>query len=311
MTQYIESVNYRYLGVSIVFLIFAYGFLLNTKNKIIKNNIKNNNMFIKTITPDGEIYMDIGVFEMHIKRLRDNLVDLYKNMDVENCGILKSHLDNISQNTKKFINENSGNFDTSFCNTENKLFDDTLLQEYTLLKTKLSSNTERDDTELENNIKYKIIEILLDMNIIIFLNRSSMCKKGSMNLSAIDQIITELYNKHCKEPFIVDSHKFLTYSDSKINTMLGIPSEQISRCVLSEQLSDTTSMPMRESYKKTDNVKSKIEQSQDKPIDQCDKIQLGKGLTYDSNNSLRWIHKIDHGNSDFLYDTNGRTSLLT
>ena len=67
-----------------------------------------------------------------------------------------------------------------------------------LLKNKLSIKTERDDVESSpEKLRYDLLNLIIDIDIILFLIKSSLCKTGSLNLSLLDQVIIELYRTHC------------------------------------------------------------------------------------------------------------------
>lgn len=203
--QPIEFINYSYLGAAIVLLIVCYYFLQSTKEKLHKKNLEKDDIQRKSIkvqTNKGEIAMDPNVFEMHMKRMKDNIIELNKNFSAKDCGNIKKYLERTKLNTKSYINANNVNSD--FCDIKSKfgMIDDYILQERDLLKNKLASKTESDSAadNSSDKMRYSILEILIDIDIILFLVRSSLCKKGKLDLTAIDSLILELYRTNCEDP---------------------------------------------------------------------------------------------------------------
>ena len=138
----IEPVNYKYFGVSIIFLILTYYYLVNTQNIIHNNNNNNKHVIIKT--KDGEIGMNPNIFEMHMQRLKNNILYIHKNFNPNKCSIIKKHLANVKIHTKRYIELNKENIDSEFCDLKSrfKLIDDNMLKEREMLKNKLSKKIE-------------------------------------------------------------------------------------------------------------------------------------------------------------------------
>ena len=100
--QPIEFINYSYLGAAIVLLIICYYFLQSTKEKLHKKNLEKDDIQRKSIkvqTNKGEIAMDPNVFEMHMKRMKDNIIELNKNFSAKDCGNIKKYLERTKLNT--------------------------------------------------------------------------------------------------------------------------------------------------------------------------------------------------------------------
>ena len=198
----IDPVNYSYLTVSIIVLIICYYFLQSTQSKLHEKIVIDNDNQKKTIkvqTANGEIYMDPNIFEMHMTRMKNNIIELQKNLSYKDCNELKQYVDNIKKNTNSYIDINT-NSSSDFCDIHSRtdLIDDYILQERDILKKKLESNAETTlDNTSPDNIKHSILELVVDIDIILLLVRSSLCKNGKLDLSSIDNLILELYNKKC------------------------------------------------------------------------------------------------------------------
>jgi hypothetical protein len=203
-TKSVEPINYYYLATSVVLLIICYYFLCSTENKLRIKKIEKDNIESKSIkvrTSKGEILMDPNIFEMHIKRMRGNIFELNKKFTSADCANIKRYIDNTKSNITSYININTDDIDPSFCdsNSNMRLIDDNAVRELELLKHKLTKAAETDSGEdLSNDkMRYSMLEILIDMDIILFLVRSSMCKNGVLDISAIDGLIMELYRNNC------------------------------------------------------------------------------------------------------------------
>jgi hypothetical protein len=199
----IESVNYKYLGITIIFLIFTIFYLQNIKKGIQRKAIETSyNSTIKVLTQKGEIYMDPNIFEMYLTRLKNNIISLHQKFDKSNCQHLKQYLNKSKINTKQYIDINTKNVNPLFydMNNQNNIFNNGILQEKELLKNKLANKTEgdnNDESDESDKLRYQLLELITDIDLILLLIRLSMCKKGAIDLSCLDQIILELYRTQC------------------------------------------------------------------------------------------------------------------
>ena len=377
----IDEVNYKYLGVAIIFLIITYYYLNETKHTIHKKEIDNSHKnAIKIATSKGEILMDPNIFEIHMTRLKDNIITLNKNFTPKDCPKLKKHLDKAKVNTRAYINMNTNNINSSFCdiNYENGILYDSILQERELLKNKLSNKTEKDDNDEtidSDNMRYTLLELVIDIDIILFLIRSSLCKKGSLDLSCLDSAILELYRNNClneipefspqskytkesfqgcetelcginnpspyyavsnrdKVSYEINSKEFNSpykaklfpdeinsifeetdYYKPHVNTLLGLQPKHISRCVPSQDIDDTNTMPVKKSFEQKRINYNATDSSQSKAKEfECNKFKLGKQLNYSDyyHNGLEWFTKQNNSNLDSRQhvDTSSRSCLL-
>jgi hypothetical protein len=213
----VETINFNYLGLAIVFLITTYYWLEHTKQTITKKEkriAKNGNTgsHIMVTTKKGDIEMDTNVFEHHMRRMKDNIVQLNQKFTQKECSELKKYLENAKIKTKNYIDLNKvNNSSNDFCNLDSryKLVNSYILQEREMLRLKLEtgkSKTILDTDDIDaDEIRYSILELLIDIDIIIFLMRSSLCKKGRFDMTSLDQVIIELYNSNCTDGKLADS----------------------------------------------------------------------------------------------------------
>jgi hypothetical protein len=208
----VETINFTYLGLAIVFLIITYYWLEQTKQKITqkeKRVAKNGNTgkHILVKTEKGDIEMDTNVFEHHMSRMKDNIVQLNQKFTDKECSDLKEYLDNAKSNTQSYIdlNKNDKKEPNDFCSLDARygLVDDYMLQERDGLRRKMDLGQSKtimdngDDDIDADEIRYSMLELLIDIDIILFLMRSSMCKQGRFDMTSLDQVILELYNSNC------------------------------------------------------------------------------------------------------------------
>ena len=332
----IESIDYKYLGVATVFLLLAFFYLTNTKDGIKQHvNNKTYNSSVKVLTSKGEIYMDPNIFEKHMERIKENIINIHQNFDKRDCPKLKKYLTNAKIHTESYIQINKNNINTDFCNADNKLdlFNDNILKERALLKKKLDVKTKLDDNDddvISDKMKYNLLELMIDIDIILFLVKSSICKKGTLDLSSFDQVILEMYRNNCKndektEPFNCSDNvcslntptpcydENNPYHDISVNERLELGSQHFNKCDFSQTINDTEITPLKETFKQKpiNNYQTDLSQSLEKPFS-CNEIRLGKQLkhSYTGLGGLEWYRANDKRTKAGLkIDTSGRTSL--
>ena len=251
----VEPVNYKYFGISILFLILTYWYMVDTKHDIYKKEVQNSNG-IKAYAKNGEVVIDPNIFEMHMTRIKDNLGIIHKKFDPKKCDVIKQHLDSVKVQTGRYINLNKDNIDSDFCDLESrfKLVNDNMLQEREMLKNKIALKTELeqiDDNDIDK-IRYAVLELLIDMDIILFLIRSSICKKGNIDLSTIDQIILEIYRNNCVDEPDNEPDSYNTNQSYKPNPHIIFDDnsiEQIRKVINSQDDTDTDVFSLKESFK--------------------------------------------------------------
>jgi len=187
-----ENINYLYLGYSILFLIGTFYYLEYTKKDIVKTKYLQNN---KTLCCEDDIYTNDDLFELHLKKIKDKLMKLSKYYDKNNCECLKVHIKNADKSLKKYINLNRLDINDGIYNPSFSLNQE-IIKERKILKNKLDSKQTRSD---KDDAQDEMIKLLLNIDIILLLSKSSVCKKGKLDLSSLNAIITELsHNKRFK-----------------------------------------------------------------------------------------------------------------
>jgi hypothetical protein len=265
----VETINYNYLGLSIVFLILTYYWLEHTKKAITRKEeqvTKNGNTgnHIMVTTKKGDIEMDTNVFEHHMRRMKDNIIQLNQKFTDDECSKLKEYLDNAKINTKSYINLNNAktNNSSDFCNLDLRydLVDNNILQEREILRQKLETgkhktildNDDNDDNdEIDvDEIQYSILELLIDIDIILFLMRSSMCNKGRFDITSLDSVVLELYNSNCSADVNL-SQTIDMATDSYVKPLVSLlytDSSSKGRAVLSQDVDSSNQSRLRDTF---------------------------------------------------------------
>lgn len=196
-----ENINYTYLCVATILLIISY-YLLHTLKKEHKEKEKRESSSKNTIlvqTSKGEIKMDANIFEIHMNRMKGNIISLSENMSGSKCSVIKKYLETTKQNTKSFIELNHNNKDFCKMDIQYKMVNPQILKERELLRKKMLKETvlETDESKEADKMRYSILELLIDIDIILFLVRASLCKTGKVDLSVMDSFLIELYRINC------------------------------------------------------------------------------------------------------------------
>lgn len=221
-----KSLNYSYLGVTIILLMICYYFLYSTKKGIYHKKLSDdiiNRKIITVKTSNGDIMMDPNIFEMHMKRFKDNITELNDKTSNETCESLRHIIKDTNNNMKSYIQLNTEHL-ADFCSENTNLIDESILKERDALKAKILKTARMENNiNEEDKTRLLLLETILDMDIIIFLIKSSLCKKGKLDLSAIDMLILELYRNKCingnKPPDIFEPKKLTVKSfDIPVNT---------------------------------------------------------------------------------------------
>lgn len=246
-TKELEPINYYYLATSVIVLIICYYYLWDTGNKLRIKKIERDKIESKTIkvkTLKGDVMMDPNIFEMHIRRMRRNILELNKKFTKTECDDIRMYINNTKSNINSYININTNSIDSNVCKTNSniRVIDDNILQELELLKNKLTKSTETDSGEDLSNerVRYSMLELLLDLDIILFLVRSSMCKNGVLDLSAIDSLIMELYRNNCMNYSSKIDTKFNKEPSINMNLVVDNNSNNSKKIINSEANRHTT-----------------------------------------------------------------------
>jgi hypothetical protein len=320
----IENVNYKYFGMAVVFLILTYYYLNNIKSEIYMKKINENSEDkIYITTNGGKVAMDNNVFENHMNRIKKNITNLQHNFSEKNCTVMKKHIDSAKNQTKRYIDLNKDNIDSDFCNLDSKLkmIDDNILKERELLKNKMIGNrkTELDDEETDevDNIRYSILELLIDIDIIMFLVRSSVCKKGEIDLSALDNIILELYEKNCtNKPINTNKEGFTdNFTQETFNAALNIlsdtPADKISNSILSQDITDSEIILKREMFNQSINnqVDTKLTHGSNEEFTDDNQINENIYKIFNNVNVVKWRQNYDIKELG-IHDNQSRSSLM-
>jgi hypothetical protein len=310
--------------MAIVFLILTYYYLNNTKSEIYMKKINENSKDkIYIMTSKGKVAMDNNVFEKHMIRIKKNITNLQHNFNDKNCNEMKKHIDIAKNKTKRYIDLNKDNIDPDFCdlNSKLKIIDDNILKERELLKNKMVSRhkTEMDNEETDevDNIRYSILELLIDIDIIMFLIRSSICKKGEIDLSALDNIILELYEKNCTNKSSNSNKEEFTdnFIQEKYNAALNILSDtsadKISNSILSQDITDSEIILKRETFNQSINnqVETKLTHGSNEEFTDDDQINENIYKTLNNVNTVKWRQNYDIKEWG-IHDNQSRTSLM-
>lgn len=326
----IESVDYKYFGIAIVFLILTYYYLINTKTHIYRKKIISNNFDDKfyVMTSKGLMTMDNNILEKYMNKVKTNIKQMQNNFDSTKCGKLKKYLDDAKIQAKKYIELNKNDIDKNFCNLDMnvKIINDNMLKEREILKNKINRKTEMDnddsadDLNNSDNIKYDIMELLNDIDIMLFLVRSSICKKGNMDLSAIDKVVLELYRTNCSYDVNYKAEISQLSKNSKghikegfdaiLNIMSDTSAEKISRSVLSQDIHDSDIQLKKETYNRAINNQGDSILTHVNEDFQENQINMGvTNPTEGVKNTDKWHQIYNMANND-LRDKNSRESLL-
>jgi hypothetical protein len=303
----INNLNYRYLGCAVLFFLISYYFLYITKKSMIQYDINikmKDKSSIKVLTSKGEIQMNSNIFEMHMNKTKETINKLTKNITTKDCNSLKKYLDDANINVKNYITLNT-NDTNALCANNNNIFNDSVIKERELLKKKLDKNLKRDDInddDISDDIKYNLLNLVTDIDIILFLIKGSVCKKGFIDLTSIDKVILELYRSKCTqtiEPFndkinnctltpCYDENNY--YFDPLINSHLSIKPANINKCDKSIQSAETIDVSntnmIKETFMKKPINNNMTTQSHNVEKDfKCNTVKLGKQLACSSYNT--------------------------
>lgn len=178
-----SQINYSYLGVSIAILIVIYFMVYSTKykfhdKKLYNDNISKNTISVRTLK--GITMIEPNIFEMYIMKFKINVTELvnlrFKNTDIVKNSILKA---------KKVIE--------SYINLNSNLYTGSIIEK----ECEFDSHIKTELSETDDEIKNLLLKLLMDLDIIIFLIRSSLCKKGTFDLTVIDTLVSEIYKNNC------------------------------------------------------------------------------------------------------------------
>ncbi len=212
------TINLLYFGTSMVALMLVCYLLYCTKRhiykKVIINKVGGSNS-INVQTKDEVIKMDPNVFENHISRIKANLIELNGQFSSETCDDILKHLKNSKTETNTFIIDNDvGKGDFCDIDARYKLVDDYIIKQHKNINEKIVNYDSVNSAESLEALKTKksVVELLIDLDVILFLIRSSMCTKGQININSFDKMLLALYKANCK------SNKTISHTIDNVNT---------------------------------------------------------------------------------------------
>ncbi len=175
------NVNFLYLITAIIILIFVYILLMNTKK-----SIHNKKILLETKKKLYEIPYDMS--DVYLSNIRKNLPLLYKSAD-KSCENLRKFIDSTHKDLENFMGDGP--------KTDKKIADIDLMRydvmtEYEFLKNGLETTSDDSQTKA-------FINILIDIEIILYLIRNDMCRDKKLVLTSLHNLMEELYTNRCKD----------------------------------------------------------------------------------------------------------------
>ena len=202
-----ESVNYNFLGVTIIVLLITFFILSTTKSRPCQKIISMNKKVIKVKKAKGDFMLEPNIFEMHIKRLKRNLWEMVK---TKNIILDLGEIEAASKSIDSYIRLNAG--DSYYLIAQkNKVESD-------LLMAQLNSD---DDSKLA------LLDIIVKLNAVMALARNSLYK-GEFDLNVINQISYKL-RSNVKESLVSepeninDMLKFIDMPDNFTRGVFSVP----------------------------------------------------------------------------------------
>jgi hypothetical protein len=180
------DINFLYLIISVIILITVYNILCNTQEHLHTKKI--------TLETKKNIYsMSSDVCDLYLTNIKKNMQLLYKNFDKSKCPKLKIYIDETHNDLQKFLD-----------GTEIKADDMDLLRYNIINKSDLLKSS---DFESEKSF----VNILLDIEIILYMMRNSMCDNKKLTLISLHNLMKLLYVNSCSDTLSYSDT--LTYSD--------------------------------------------------------------------------------------------------
>ena len=177
----VGHIDYCYLFASIIFLVICYLYIKSTmtmpyKKKINRSSEKNTiNVIIKT----DVIKLDPNIFEMYLKKIKEDLIllnEFYTNNQDHQFKIDKLTIPR--QQLKSYIGINGIDLDLYKANN---------MQYYK--SAQFESARFESDSKLDNTgdkLNQCIVDLISDIDILILMVKLSLCKVGILNLSSFD-----------------------------------------------------------------------------------------------------------------------------
>ena len=204
-----NSIDCTYLGFFIVVLIIFYYFMWKKNNY--ENNYENKPCYVVVQTDSGETMMDTNVFIMYMYKVKFNIMKLGEHLptkaDADSGdvgeqlpGEVDTNLGMIRDNTGTFIKLNTKDLgDIYNLNRYKDVVDRHTLDEREELRKRISGKTITEDSDEigPDELRHALLGLLVDIDIIIFLAKRSSCKKGKINVVAINKFMRDLHRFNC------------------------------------------------------------------------------------------------------------------
>jgi hypothetical protein len=208
-----KEITYRYLFISLVILFVVYYMLVNLRNNLHKkkNSLIENSILIES--DDEVMRVKPDILDSHLNRLKDNLVLLNSSFDTKNCEIIRNYLENSHSDLQDFIRlqdltNNAVSNDICSVDNDDIIIDSYIAKERKLIERKLMEKNDliyRSDVDEEEEerktrslrFKLALYDIIIDIEVITFLIRNSICKNGKIDMRNIHELLYQLYNNNC------------------------------------------------------------------------------------------------------------------
>ncbi len=175
MESHLTDVNFLYLIISVIILIFVYGMLIRTQRHIRDKKI--------LIEADENAYLvNYDICEAHLNNIKKNIMLLYKTTDISNCKKLREYIQQTHKDLSKFVEYSQDPTDADLIRYE-------LINKLELLKY------DSDDLKL----KRLFAGVILDIEAIVYSLRNSTCSNNRLVLKSLHKLLNELYKNQCSE----------------------------------------------------------------------------------------------------------------
>ena len=155
------SINYKYIGATVVLLLIAY-FLLTFKQEKVLTGERGG---VKTYTSAGIHHTDPNIFIMWLGVIRSSIAQC---RDIRNTPVVRKYLICASANTRSYINQNT---------IMNNIRDD---------DAKIKGR-EISHPDANGDLHHDIDDLLSNIRIIETMVKRGVCKNGTLNMQSLDE----------------------------------------------------------------------------------------------------------------------------
>jgi hypothetical protein len=224
-----ESINYKYVAFAGVILILlgliAYGFNIQRASNVFIPDSEIDRCNCRVRTSKGVVALDPNVFQIHMRRTRDNLNTLNKDICSDNSTIKKNlakakadlssyaalNLYPIKGGTRPGIKTYMQNDDITYERVPRE----------SVLKT-LYENPRINLATAD--VHYEIDELVSDIDTIIELSRGNDKKNGELDLTAVNALTESMYADRASNSSVAELNSVLGIIDKKYNDLFDISS---------------------------------------------------------------------------------------